>query len=995
VSRSIEESVIAATKIGYPVLVRAAYALGGLGSGFAADEAELRELCKKSFACSDQVLIDQDLRGWKELEYEVVRDCNNNCITVCNMENFDPLGVHTGDSIVVAPSQTLSNSEYFKLRSTALKVVRHLGIVGECNIQYALNPKSEQYCIIEVNARLSRSSALASKATGYPLAYVAAKLALGHDLVTLRNSVTKTTTACFEPSLDYVVVKVPRWDLKKFGSRVDTRIGSAMKSVGEVMSIGKTFEEAIQKAVRMVNPALSGFGVPPTFVTNGALAAYIPSPSPVMGQRPSVGGAGAKVASAGGALDVLFPTVGQTETARSPQLAPVRGRSASIEDMRLTTELDTRLKIPTDTRLMDIAVAFEIGYSVQRVHELSNIDNWFLTKLKKITDLAHAVEAVGAIAKLDAVAFRQLKRYGFSDKQIAARLGESEVMVRRAREALGVRPVVKQIDTLAAEFPASTNYLYMTYAGTEDDVPPCPEAVIVMGCGPYCIGSSVEFDWCAVSCVRTLRQAGVKTIMINYNPETVSTDYDESDRLYFEELTMERVLDIYEREKSQGVIVSVGGQIPNNLAVSLHRQGVRIMGTSPVDIDRAEDRNKFSQLLDTLGVDQPKWKELSSASDLSSFAAEVGYPVLVRPSYVLSGAAMRVASNEEQLRDCLAGAAVVSPEHPVVVSKFILNAKEIEFDGVAKQGRILNFAISEHVENAGVHSGDATLVLPAQKLYVETIRQVKKIASSIAKALNISGPFNIQFMSRENEVKVIECNLRASRTFPFISKTFDFNFIGLATKVMAGLPAKPGNFSLVDIDYVGCKAPQFSFTRLAGADPTLGVEMMSTGEVACFGADMYEAFLLAMLGAGFKLPDVTRNILVSVGSHGKVALLDSIRRLQSLGYNIFATGGTKAYLDENGLKDVTELHKPSSGRTPNVVEALTSRKIDLVINDPENGDKEALTDGYLIRRTAVDFGVSLVTNTKVAILLSLALEKTKTFHIRSMEEYVLASELNG
>jgi carbamoyl-phosphate synthase large subunit len=852
-----------------------------------------------------------------------------------------------------------------------------------------------------VNARLSRSSALASKATGYPLAYVAAKLALGHDLVSLRNNVTKTTTACFEPALDYCVVKVPRWDLKKFGSRVDTRIGSAMKSVGEVMSIGRSFEEAIQKAVRMVNPNLAGFGPPPSFSPAEPYFGIL-SPSAVQVQRPKTATGATPVAAASAtpqAAAKTTPGSGPRDAATaSPRLKGMSSRSpTNIEELgNVTAVLDEKLRVPCDTRLMDIAVAFEVGYTVERVHELTKIDNWFLTKLERITRMARALELVDSLEALPVYSLRRLKHAGFSDKQIAHRLGTSEIAVRACRKSHGIVPVVKQIDTLAAEFPAVTNYLYMTYGGTHDDVPPAKDSIIVLGGGPYCIGSSVEFDWCAVSAIRTLRSAGVPTIMINCNPETVSTDYDESDRLYFDELTLERTLDIYERDQAGGVIVSVGGQIPNNLAMPLLRQGAKILGTSPVDIDKAEDRNKFSKLLDALGVDQPQWKELVKVEDVKDFADTVGYPVLVRPSYVLSGAAMKVAGDEEQLRACLAGAAVVSPDHPVVVSKFIMGAKEIEFDGVAKDGRVLNYAISEHVENAGVHSGDATLVLPAQKLYVETIRQVKKIASGIAKALSISGPFNIQFMSRDNEVKVIECNLRASRTFPFISKTFDFNFISLATRVMAGLPAKQGHFSLVDLDYVGVKAPQFSFTRLQGADPTLGVEMVSTGEVACFGVDMYEAFLLALVAAGFKLPLKTRNVLFALGSHGKPALIDCVRRLQALGYNIFATEGTKLYCEAEGVMNVTALAKPSADKGPgSVYERIASRQLDLVINEPEVGDKEATTDGYLIRRAAVDYGVPLITNAKVAILLSLALErmhaKKGSFTIRSMEDYYAAA----
>lgn len=726
---NIEDAVTVAKKIGFPVLVRAAFALGGLGSGFAEDEAQLREQCAKAFAISDQVLIDQDLRGWKEIEYEVVRDCRDNCITVCNMENFDPLGVHTGDSIVVAPSQTLSNSEYFKLRDTSIKVIRSLGIVGECNIQYALNPLSEQYCIIEVNARLSRSSALASKATGYPLAYVATKLCLGKDLVSIRNSVNKTTTACFEPSLDYCVVKVPRWDLAKF-SKVSTKLGSSMTSVGEVMAIGRTFEEAIQKAIRMVS---------------------------------------------GGNLE---------------------GLEGSIAD---DADMNELLRVPTDRRIWIVQAALERGMSIEEINRISHIDLWFLARLRNIAQLRAEALSLGSFEKISTPALRKLKCAGFSDRQIARYCGSSEQVIRRRRQQLGVIPVVKQIDTLAAEFPAQTNYLYMTYHGTEHDsseIEDDRKGVMVLGCGAYCIGSSVEFDWCAVSAIRQVRSLGHRAIVVNYNPETVSTDYDESDALYFEELTLERVLDIYEIEKSSGVIVSVGGQIPNNLALPLHHQGVRILGTHPDSIDRAEDRHKFSALLDSIKVDQPEWSELKTRDEAHLFAKKVGYPVIVRPSFVLSGAAMSVASNPEELTKCLQGAEDVSPDKPVVISKYIINAKEIEFDAVARNGQILNYAISEHVENAGVHSGDATLVLPAQKLYVQTVRTVKQIAAQVAKALGITGPFNMQLLAKDNMVKVIECNLRASRTFPFISKTFGVNFISLAAQVMLGHPAKPFNISL-------------------------------------------------------------------------------------------------------------------------------------------------------------------------------------------------------
>jgi len=1029
---SVEQALEVAEKIGYPVLVRAAFALGGLGSGFADNPQELRELAVKAFAVSEQILIDQDLRGWKEIEYEVVRDGRDNCITVCNMENFDPLGVHTGDSIVVAPSQTLTNSEYFKLRATSLKVIRSLGIIGECNIQYALNPHSEQYCIIEVNARLSRSSALASKATGYPLAYVATKLCLGKDLVSIRNSVNKTTTACFEPSLDYCVVKVPRWDLAKF-SKVSTKLGSCMSSVGEVMAIGKTFEEAIQKAVRMVS-----------------------------------GGAAE-------GLDGCGLTAAETDN------------------------LEELLRVPTDRRLTAVQYALESGRcSVEEINRLSGIDRWFLHRLKGLADLKLQVVGLGSLDRIPLPLLRNLKIRGFSDRQIGRFVGSSESVVRRRRLQLGLTPFVQQIDTLAAEFPAQTNYLYMTYLATQHDLtttvdsssssygshssnsgddrglasdsfdwvmgspsrarsksrlgyfaavasaqPPVPSSspspacggVMVLGCGAYCIGSSVEFDWCAVSAVRQLRAMGDKAIVVNYNPETVSTDYDESDKLYFEELTLERVLDIYELEKSVGIIVSVGGQIPNNLALPLHQQGVRILGTSPDSIDKAEDRHKFSALLDKIKVDQPQWSELTTRAEAAQFAAKVGYPVLVRPSFVLSGAAMSVACSLQELNSCLQQAADVSPDKPVVISKYILNAKEIEFDAVAQDGVILNYAISEHVENAGVHSGDATLVLPAQKLYVLTVRTVKQVAAQIAMALRISGPFNIQLLARDNTVKVIECNLRASRTFPFISKTFDVNFITLATKVMMGYPCKPYNISLYDYDYVAVKAPMFSFTRLRGADPTLGVEMSSTGEVACFGHDVQEAFLQALLATTFQLPqkDVGKFILVSIAEDKmRAEFQPSLLQLLEMGFQVAATPGTAEYYWEQGrrmaaslrdddalgpalggmegpqggalLASIVSLSKPTdddclhgthslrqaqgnagnmppvllpgSPMSPNlglpqppvagrVLDWIRDRTVDLLINIPEGSTRrDEVTSGYLMRRAAVDFGTSLLTNIK-------------------------------
>ncbi|CAB9528515.1 Carbamoyl-phosphate synthase large chain [Seminavis robusta] len=964
---TVEEAKEVANKIGYPVLIRAAYALGGLGSGFAADDEELKEMAAKAFTTSSQILIDQDLRGWKELEYEVVRDSSDNCITVCNMENFDPLGIHTGDSIVVAPSQTLTNREYFMLRTTALKVVRHLGIVGECNIQYALHPESERYCIIEVNARLSRSSALASKATGYPLAYVATKISLGKDLVSIRNSVTKTTTACFEPSLDYCVVKMPRWDLKKF-KRVSNKLGSSMLSVGEVMAIGRSFEETIQKACRMVNPVLSG-------------------------------------------LD---------------------GQDSNLIDD--SDDLETQLKTPTDTRLFAVQTAFEIGWSIDKVHELTKIDRWFLSKLRNIAMLRQACKDKKSLEDLVSTngyeRMRTLKMAGFSDKQIARYVGlspglDGEQRVRDKRKALRVIPVVKQIDTLAAEFPAQTNYLYLTYSGDQDDVEggdgdltqstrysvmeqnregvspgdfkrrarglstsgametlktKKERGVIVLGCGAYCIGSSVEFDWCAVSCIRQLRRDGFKSIIINYNPETVSTDYDESDRLYFEELSLERVLDIYERENPYGLVVSVGGQIPNNLSGPLAECGVKILGTSARDIERAEDRQQFSDMVDSMGIKQPAWSVLSNKEDAVKFANTVGFPVLVRPSFVLSGAAMRVAADETQLTNFLDIAADVAADKPVVVTKFIVNAKEIEFDAIANNGNILNYAIGEHLENAGVHSGDATVILPAQKLYVKTIRQVKTYASWIAKALRITGPFNIQFMAKGNNVEVIECNLRASRTIPFVSKTLNHNFISLATRAMTGMDVQAYKISLLDIEYVCVKAPIFSFTRLRGADPTLGVEMASTGEVACFGVDSHQAFLQAMLSTSFKLPNKNRSILLSIASDKfRAEFSEAAEILFKLGYKLYATPGTANYYKEHHGMELTVVNKPTSETDDGEGTALYVIKqgaIDLAINVSEGTTrKDEITSGYIIRRGVVDFGVSLITDVKCAIKFAECMER--------------------
>ena len=962
---NIPEALEAANKIGYPVLVRAAFALGGLGSGFAADDTELSELAAKAFATSNQILIDQDLRGWKELEYEVVRDINDNCITVCNMENFDPLGIHTGDSIVVAPSQTLSNREYFMLRTTALKVVRHLGIVGECNIQYALHPESERYCIIEVNARLSRSSALASKATGYPLAYVATKLSLGKDLATIRNSITKTTTACFEPSLDYCVLKMPRWDLKKF-QRVSNKLGSSMLSVGEVMAIGRSFEEVIQKACRMVNPALDG----------------------------------------------------------------LEGSDSNLTPSEDEISLDKQLTTPTDTRLFAVQTALERGWSVDKVHSLTKIDKWFLSKLKNIATLRQGCKS-GTFEKfLSEKAedrLRCMKVAGFSDRQIGRYFGVPEADIRETRKSFGVFPAVKQIDTLAAEFPAQTNYLYMTYSGRHDDVSetlhdsdiePKSKAplersassiefqkrarslsfgkgavskldelkqsgVMVLGCGAYCIGSSVEFDWCAVSAVRQLKRDGIKSVIVNYNPETVSTDYDESDRLYFEELSLERVLDIYEREHVSGVIVSVGGQIPNNLSGPLAESGAKILGTSARDIERAEDRRQFSDMLDAMGLDQPEWSVLKSKDEAITFAEKVGYPVLVRPSFVLSGAAMRVASDGTQLRNFLSLAADIAADKPVVVTKFILGAKEIEFDAVANNGTILNYAIGEHLENAGVHSGDATVILPAQRLYVKTIRQVKTYASLIAKALRITGPFNIQFMAKGNKVQVIECNLRASRTFPFVSKTLKNNFISLATRAMCGLDAKPYRISLLDIDYCCVKAPMFSFTRLRGADPTLGVEMASTGEVACFGQDMHEAFMQALLASTFKLPSKGGALLLSIASEEFLAEFEEgVEILHKMGYKLYGTPGTANFYNAKKNYGIISVSKPTADSdlgtedAPTALRVIKSNEIELLINISDGTSiKDEITSGYFMRRGCVDFGISLVTNIKCATLLAEALER--------------------
>jgi len=981
----MEEAVAAATEIGYPVLVRSAFALGGLGSGFAHNEEELRKLVQVALVNSPQVIVDRSLKGWKEVEYEVVRDAKDNCITVCNMENFDPMGIHTGDSIVIAPSQTLTNAEYYQLRECALKVIRHLGVVGECNIQYAVDPFSNQYRIIEVNARLSRSSALASKATGYPLAYVAAKLGLGSDLVTLRNSVTRCTTACFEPSLDYVVAKVPRWDLRKF-TTVDPAVGSCMKSVGEVMSIGRTFEECIQKALRMVDDSCTGF-----------------------------------------------------DSQRFELEMSHRGE-ASEEAVK------AELRKPTPARMWAIAKAFDLGFSVQDVHDLSKIDHWFLAKLMHIHQVKLALTCLDPVEleKEHTAVLREAKRCGFADKQIAAHLRQhktspkrapsdaknerytggpvTESHVRSLRKRVGVNPVVKQIDTLAAEFPAETNYLYLTYSGEEHDVelgknlkktnanfvpsarstpekmpafsltqsevipepltlggnlevniadskhPRGSERVVVLGCGPYRIGSSVEFDWCCVSCIKTLRSLGHKAIVINCNPETVSTDFDVSDRLYFEELSHESVLEICELEAAGGVVVSVGGQTPNNLAEGLHKAGMQILGTSVEAIDACENRYKFSKLCDSLRIDQPEWSEFTTPEEAFFFSRRAGYPVLVRPSYVLSGAAMRVVASDGELERFLRTAAVVSRDYPVVISKYIAGAKEVELDAVGQRGELLNYAIAEHVENAGLHSGDASLLLPAQKLFVETHRRVKMIGQKLCKALKISGPFNIQFICKDNEVKVIECNLRASRSFPFISKTYNTNFIDLATKSMLGIPQRSVTIQPIDMEYVCSKVSMFSFGRLKNSDPRLGVEMQSTGEVACFGRNQYEAFLKAMIAAGFKLP--TKNILISIGPVAqKAEFMQCALLLHEMGFQLFATKSTyEAMKREETLADCIMVYKPNVKREPNAVTLLREGKLDLVINVPDSMDSQALTDGFEIRRVAVDSAVSLITDIKTAIL---------------------------
>ncbi len=908
---TIEQARHAAQELGYPVILRAAYALGGLGSGFCDNEEELNKLAEKAFSFSPQVLVEKSLKGWKEIEYEVVRDQYDNCITVCNMENFDPLGIHTGESIVIAPSQTLTNSEYHKLRALAIKIIRHIGIVGECNVQYAFDPQSEDYRVIEVNARLSRSSALASKATGYPLAFVAAKLGLGYGLFELKNSVTKTTSAFFEPALDYVVCKIPRWDLSKFRG-VDKELGSSMKSVGEVMAIGRNFEEAIQKGLRMIGQGMHGF---------------------------------------------------------------VENKELEIPD------IDAALREPTDKRIFIISKAMHKDYTIDQIHELTKIDKWFLQKLKHIIDIDEQLKALKSVNNLDKSLLLTAKTYGFSDFQIARAVGlEQEVgsmhramvLLRNKRKGMGIFPMVKQIDTLAAEYPAQTNYLYLTYTGVETNNPhhdidyeQDKRSIVVLGSGAYRIGSSVEFDWCGVQALQTIRREGFRSVMINYNPETVSTDYDMCDRLYFDELTFERVMDIIDLECPYGVIVSTGGQIPNNLAMKLDEQHVPILGTSAQDIDHAEDRAQFSALLSENGINQPEWSALTSMSDIHQFIDQVGFPVLVRPSYVLSGAAMNVCSNMDELERFLKLAANVSEDHPVVVSRFIEHAKEIEMDAVARNGEILAYAISEHIEYAGVHSGDATIQFPPQKLYVETVRRIKRISRQIARALHINGPFNIQYMARDNDILVIECNLRASRSFPFVSKVLKLNLIELATKVMLGLPVEKPNKNLFDLDYVGIKASQFSFNRLQKADPVLGVDMASTGEVGCLGDDTNQALLKSMLSVGYRIPQKT--VLLSTGgAKQKAVMLDAARMLVKHGYELYATGGTSKYLTDNGVGN-TRVYWPSeTGMEPQAITLLHERKIDMVVNIPKDLTPRELTNGYKIRRSAIDLNIPLITNSRLA-----------------------------
>lgn len=927
---SVKEACRVAGELGYPIIIRAAYTLGGLGSGFCDNEQELIPLAEKAFTYSPQILVEKSLKGWKEVEYEVVRDRFDNCITVCNMENFDPLGIHTGESIVVAPSQTLSNTEYHKLREIAIKIIRHIGIVGECNVQYALDPHSEDYRVIEVNARLSRSSALASKATGYPLAFVAAKLGLGYGLHELKNSVTKTTTACFEPALDYIVCKIPRWDLGKFKG-VSRKLGSSMKSVGEVMAIGRTFEEAIQKGLRMIGQGMHGF---------------------------------------------------------------VGNKELKVDNI----DIDVALNEPTDKRIFFIEKAFKKGYTVDEIHNLTRIDRWFLEKLYNIYKISINLKAFDKIEDVPDRLLMEAKQKGFSDFQITREVIKSTdklidvdiLKVREYRKSKGIVPVVKQIDTLAAEYPAQTNYLYLTYNGKFHDVDFAHDdkSVIVLGSGAYRIGSSVEFDWCGVSAAKTVRNSGFRSITINFNPETVSTDYDECDRLYFDELTLERVLDITDLEIPKGVIVSTGGQIPNNLAMKLHKQNVPILGTSALNIDRAEDRHKFSSMLDSLGIDQPRWRELTSMEDIYAFTEEVGFPVLIRPSYVLSGAAMNVVTTKEELQHFLELAAEVSKQYPVVVSQFLERAKEIEIDAVAKDGELMLYAISEHVEFAGVHSGDATIVFPAQKLYTETIRRIKKISRQIAKELNISGPFNMQLLARDNDIKVIECNLRASRSFPFVSKVLKVNFIDYATKVMLGIETEAPNKSAFDLDYVGIKASQFSFARLQNADPILGVEMSSTGEVGCIGESYHEAILKSMISVGYRIPQ--KNIMLSTGdARSKVEMLNAAKLLSEKGYNLFATKGSSEFFAENGVSTTVLGWPDQEGEMPTVLDYIKDKKLDLIVNIPKNRNKDTLNNDYIIRRNAIDFNIPLITNARLAssFITAFCLLEKKDIAIKSWDQY--------
>ncbi len=924
---SVSDAVAAAEKLGYPVIIRAAYTLGGQGSGFCNNKSELIIRAENAFSYSNQILVEKSLKGWKEVEYEVVRDIYDNCITVCNMENFDPLGIHTGESIVVAPSQTLTNSEYHTLRQLAIKIIRHIGIVGECNIQYALDPISEDYRVIEVNARLSRSSALASKATGYPLAFVAAKLAVGYGLHEIKNSITKTTSAFFEPALDYIVCKIPRWDLNKFIG-VSKQIGSSMKSVGEVMAIGRTFEESIQKGLRMIGQGMHGF----------------------IGNR-----------------DLEF------------------------------TDIEKELAEPTDMRIFVIASAFEKDYSIEQIYQLTKIDPWFLHKLKNIFNLKNDLEKFNKLEDVPFELFKKSKVLGFSDFQIARfvlksvneYIEEGLMRVRSHRKKMGILPYVKQIDTLAAEYPAQTNYLYLTYSASAHDIDFTADdkSVVVLGSGAYRIGSSVEFDWCGVNALYTLNKEGYRSVMINYNPETVSTDYDVCDRLYFDELSFERVLDIVELEQPKGVIISTGGQIPNNLAMRLFNAKVNVLGTSPVSIDNAENRHKFSMLCDQLKIDQPRWKELTDIKEIYDFVDDVGFPVLIRPSYVLSGAAMNVVSNKDEMEHFLSLAAMVSKQYPVVVSEFIQQAKEVEIDAVAKDGELIAYAISEHVEFAGVHSGDATMVFPAQKIYFETMRRIKRISRMIAKALNINGPFNIQFLAKDNDIKVIECNLRASRSFPFVSKVLKVNFIEIATKIMLGKEVEKPRKSVFDLDYIGIKAPQFSFSRLQKADPILGVDMASTGEVGCIGENFYEAILTSMLSVGYTIPK--KNILLSTGPmRSKIELVNSCRLLIEKGYNLFGTRGTAQFLEQNGI-NCTILHWPDEDAKPNTMDYLRERKIDLVINVPKDLTSTELSNDYTIRRSAVDFNIPLITNSRLASAFLTAICKLgiEDIAIKSWDEY--------